>query len=160
MGRKRRTHLGALPDHKQRRRADALRALVLSFAEVGRRLGVTKQAAWHMIVIGLAAHTAGVHCSACQAIISTRHIQLRTVGEVLCRPCLVACPDAPFALRLRSHRLAAGLSRSEVQAAAGLAVGCLKNLEDRGAKPQARTRARLAKVLRAPDLERFGDERG
>jgi hypothetical protein len=95
-----------------------------------------------MIVIGLAAHTAGVHCSACQAIISTRHIQLRTVGEVLCRPCLAARPDAPFALRLRSHRLAAGLSRSEVQAAAGLAVGCLKNLEDRGAKPQALTRAR------------------
>jgi hypothetical protein len=122
------------------------------------RLGVTKQAAWHMIVIGLPAHTASVHCSACQAIVSTRHFQRRTVSEVLCRACLAARPDAPFALRLRSHRLAAGLSRSEVQAAAGLAVGRLKSLEERGAKPRARTRARLAKVLRAPDLGRFGDE--
>jgi hypothetical protein len=122
------------------------------------RLGVTKQAAWHMIVVGLPAHTADVHCSACQAIVSTRHFQPRTVCEVLCRPCLAALADAPFGLRLRSHRLAAGLSGSEVQAAAGLAVGRLKNLEDRGAKPQARTRAGLAKVLRAPDLERFGDE--
>jgi hypothetical protein len=40
-----------------------------------------------MIVIGLPAHTAGVHCSACQAIVSTRNFQRRTVGEVLCRAC-------------------------------------------------------------------------
>jgi hypothetical protein len=113
-----------------------------------------------MIVIGLPAHTIGVHCSACQAIVSTRHFQRRTVGEVLCRPCLAARPDAPFALRLRSHRLAAGMSRLELQAAAGLVVGRIKNLEERGAKPQARTRARLAKVLRAPHLERFGDKKG
>jgi hypothetical protein len=75
MGRKRRTHLGALPDHKQRRRADALRAQGLTFAEVGRRLGVSKQAAWHMVVKRLPGHTAGVHCSACQSIVSTRHFQ-------------------------------------------------------------------------------------
>jgi hypothetical protein len=156
--RKRRTHQGASPDHEQRRRADALRALVLSFAEVGRRLGVTNQAAWHMIVIGLPAHTAGVHCSACQAIVSTRHFQRRTVGEVLYRPCLARRPDAPFALRLRSYRLGAGMIRSQLEAAAGLPAGVVKYFDERGVKPHASTWAPLAKALRAPDLERLGRE--
>jgi hypothetical protein len=44
--------------------------------------------------------------------------------------------------------------------AAELGTGHAKDFEERGAKPQARTRARLAKVLRAPDLERFGDGDG
>jgi hypothetical protein len=35
----------------------------------------------------------------------------------------------------------------------------VKDFEERGAKPQQATRAKLAKVLRAPNLERFGDER-
>jgi hypothetical protein len=111
-----------------------------------------------MVVKGLPGHTAGVRCSACQAVVTTRHFQSRTVGEVLCRQCLATRPDAPFALRLRSHRLAAGMTRLELQAAAGLVAGRVKDFEDRGAKPQAATRAKLAKVLRAPDLERFGDE--
>jgi hypothetical protein len=89
---------------------------------------------------------------------TTRPFQPRTVGEVLCRECLAARPDAPFALRLRSRRIGAGLTRTQLQAATGLAPGAVKNLEERGAKPWAVARARLAKVLRAPDLERFGDE--
>jgi transcriptional regulator with XRE-family HTH domain len=76
---------------------------------------------------------------------------------VLCRACLAARHEAPFAVRLRSHRLAAGLSRQALQAAAGLVAGRVKDFEERGVKPWATTRARLAKVLRAPDLERFGE---
>jgi hypothetical protein len=50
------------------------------------------------------------------------------------------------------------MSRTELEAAAGLLNGRLKRFEERGVKPWASTRARLAKVLRAPDLERFGEE--
>jgi hypothetical protein len=57
-----------------------------------------------------AGHTEDLRCSACQAVVTTRHFQLRTVGEVLCRRCLAGRPDAPFALRLRSHRLATGMN--------------------------------------------------
>jgi hypothetical protein len=39
-----------------------------------------------------------------------------------------------------------------------VSVGRIKDLEEGTAKPHATTRARLAKVLRAKDLERFGDE--
>jgi hypothetical protein len=73
----------------------------------------------------------------------------------LCRHCLAARPDAPFALRPRSHRLAAGLTRKELQEAAGLATGRVRDFEEGGAKPHASTWARQARVLGAPDLERF-----
>jgi hypothetical protein len=48
--------------------------------------------------------------------------------------------------------------RSQLETAAGLPAGVVKYFEERGVKPHASTRAKLAKVLRAPDLERFGDE--
>jgi hypothetical protein len=47
----------------------------------------------------------------------------------------------------------------ETATPAGLAAGRVKGFEERGVKPYPATRARLAKVLRAPDLERFGEER-
>jgi hypothetical protein len=54
--------------------------------------------------------------------------------------------------------VAAGLTRKELEEAAALGTGRAKDFEERGAKPQAATRARLAKALGAPDLERFGDD--
>ena len=61
---------------------------------------------------------------------ATWHFQPRTVGEVLYRRCLPARPDAPFALRLRSHRFAAGMSRTEVPKAAALVPGRVKAFEE------------------------------
>jgi hypothetical protein len=52
------------------------------------------------------------------------------------------------------------MSRPELQATAGLVAGRMKDFEERGAKPHASTRARLANGLRAADLGRFGDEEG
>jgi hypothetical protein len=63
-----------------------------TFAEIGRRLGISKQAAWHPLGKAPAGHTAGVRCCACQRVVATRHFQLRTVGEVLCPSCLAAHP--------------------------------------------------------------------
>jgi hypothetical protein len=42
--------------------------------------------------------------------------------------------------------------------AAGLGTGRAKDFEERGVKPYPATRARLAKVLGAPSLERFDGE--
>jgi hypothetical protein len=110
---------------ERRERAAALRAQGLPFTEIGRRLGITKQAAWHLIMRPRPAGRGfGVRCSACRAVVTARHLQARTVGGVLCPRCLAARPDAGRA------------------------------------KPQRATRARLAEVLGAPDLGRFGDENG
>jgi hypothetical protein len=40
---------GRPPDVERRRFAAALRAQGLTFAEIGRRLGITRQAAWHLV---------------------------------------------------------------------------------------------------------------
>jgi hypothetical protein len=48
-------------------------------------------------------------------------------------------PDAPLALRLRSHRVAAGLTRKELEEAAGLGTGRAKDFEQGAAKPQEAT---------------------
>jgi hypothetical protein len=40
---------GRLPDLERRRVAAALRAQGLTFAEIGRRLGITHQGAWHLV---------------------------------------------------------------------------------------------------------------
>jgi hypothetical protein len=69
-------------------------------------------------------------------------------------------PEAPFALRLWSYRLAAGMIRSQLEAAAGLPAGVVKYFEERGVNPHARTRWRLAKMLGAPDLEGFDTSEG
>jgi hypothetical protein len=50
------------------------------------------------------------------------------------------------------------MSRGQLQRVAGLVPGRVKAFEERGVKPYPATRARLAKVLRVPDLERFGEE--
>jgi transcriptional regulator with XRE-family HTH domain len=55
----------------------------------------------------------------------------------------------------RSYCLAAGLNRKDVEQDAGLSLERLKEFEDKATKPQLGTRARLAKVLGAPELERF-----
>jgi hypothetical protein len=119
MGSKRHPQPGKSRRQERRDLAAALRVQGLPFTEIGRRLGISKQAAWHMVMKGLPGHTAAVRCSACQTVVSTRPFQLRTVGEVLCPRCLAARPDTPFALRLRSHRIAAGMTRPELQAPRG-----------------------------------------
>jgi transcriptional regulator with XRE-family HTH domain len=159
MGSKGRPRPSKPPRQQRRDRAAALRGQGLPFSQIGRRLGISKQAAWRMVMRPAGVGTgSGVRCSACRVVVTTRHIQQRTVGDVLCRGCLAARSDAPFALRLRSHRVAAELTRKELTEAAGLGTGRAKDFEQGGAKPQRATRARLAKALRAPDLERFGDE--
>jgi hypothetical protein len=88
MGSERHRRPGTSPRQKQRDRAAAIRAEGLSFAEIGRRLGITKQAAWHLLTRGPAAHTEGVCCTACRAVVTERYFQRRPVGVVLCRHCL------------------------------------------------------------------------
>jgi hypothetical protein len=109
---------------KQRERAAALRAQGLPFTKIGRRLGISKQAAWRLLT---RYPVLGVHCSACHAVVTTRDFPIRTLGPALCGGCLAARPDTPFSLRLRSHRFAAGMSRSELEAAASLRAGAIKN---------------------------------
>jgi hypothetical protein len=81
------------------------------------------------------------------------------VARVRYRVLWKPAPNVRVFFRLfQAATTAAGMSRPELQAAAGLVPGRVKGFEERGAKPHATTRDMPARVLRAPDLEWFGDE--
>jgi hypothetical protein len=145
MGRKRNPHLGSLPDRQQRDQVAAVRAQGLSFAAIGAHLGIRKQAAWYLCRQEPARHPFGVRCATCAAVVADRYFQERTVGEVLCRACLAAGPAASFALRLRSLRVAAGLTQRALEQAGGLSLGRLKEFED---ERPSRTNARGPRWLK------------
>src|SRR5262245_30723877 len=97
------------PDHRRRARAARLRAQGLTFAEIGRRMGVTHQAA-RSLVNG---HRTGRHdgrppvlCRECQTELNPAASMKRDHLTALCPDC---ASDASFAERLMAHRLAAGL---------------------------------------------------
>jgi hypothetical protein len=54
---------------ERRQRAAALRSQGLPFTEIGRRLGISKQAA-HRLIERHAASGPGVRCSGCQAVVT------------------------------------------------------------------------------------------
>jgi transcriptional regulator with XRE-family HTH domain len=138
---------GRPPDVGRRRQAAELRARGLSLAEVGRRLGISKQAA-HQLLRGAGAPGPGpVRCAACGAAVGRPALRTRRTPPALCPACLAKRPGAPFGLRLLAHRLAAGLSRSELEERAGVARKLIARYEGGGVRPRAETLARLAGVL-------------
>jgi hypothetical protein len=144
---------------ERRAQAVALRSKGLSLREIGQRLGgLSRQGVAYLLTTHPSAHTKGVRCSACAACITARCFRRRTLGDALCRSCLASHPGASYALRLRSLRLAAGWSRTELAVAAAVTEARIKAYEEGTAKPHERTRSLLAKALGAPDLEQFGEE--
>ena len=123
-----------------------LRARGLSCAEVGRRLGVTKQAV-QLALRKLAEPPRSVPCARCGRPIVSAGVLTADVGNALCLPCLAQTPGATFAQRLRALRLAAGLTRVELERRAGLKRGTAGRYENRGHTPGAEALARLARVL-------------
>jgi transcriptional regulator with XRE-family HTH domain len=139
---------GRKPDLERRRQVLQLRDEGLSLAEIARQFGVTKQAVWSLLH-NRAQRTAGraVPCSACGAMIVSPGALRRDAAGALCLDCLRARPAAPFALRLKALRLAAGLSRTELAGLCGVAAGSLRAYEDGRRKPHRRNANRVARVL-------------
>jgi transcriptional regulator with XRE-family HTH domain len=144
---------------ERRAHAAALRSQGLSLREIGQRLGgLSRQGIAYLLSTDPGGHVQGVRCSTCAASITNRCFRRRTVGDALCRSCLASHPGAPFSLRLRSWRLAAGWSRRELAIAAAVTETRIKAYEDGTAMPHQRTRRQLAETLGAPDLERFAED--
>jgi hypothetical protein len=67
--------------HRLRKRAAALRGRGLSFAAIGRRLGVSKEAAWHQLTKAPAGYTEGARCAACLAFVTKLRGSDKTPGS-------------------------------------------------------------------------------
>jgi transcriptional regulator with XRE-family HTH domain len=140
---------GSKPNQEYRQRIAELRRRGLSLSEIGRQLGVSRQSVHQTLrrIAQAPAATVRVTCVACGCeILSTNSIR-EYGGKVHCLPCLQQRPDLPFGPRLQAHRLAAGLTRSDLGRLSGIDSSHIAYLENRCLKPRLRTLARLVQVL-------------
>jgi hypothetical protein len=141
---------GRKADSARRRQAERLRARGLAFAEIGRRLGVTGQAVRYMLDLMPPRPRpvrADLRCTACRRAIPGSGATGRTAGAVYCTACLGQMPEAAFAQRLRSLRVARGLTRAALARLCGLDPPHLSLYERGRLRPRPATTARLARVL-------------
>jgi DNA-binding transcriptional regulator YiaG len=140
---------GAGRDPGRRRQILELRAARLSTAEIARRLGMTPQLVHHHLKkAGAVTPRQGlVRCRACGGRVAAGRHGILHNRPTLCLPCLAECPAAPFADRLRSHRLGAGLTQAELARRSGVAERKIAGYERGEARPAATNLARLAGVL-------------
>jgi transcriptional regulator with XRE-family HTH domain len=115
-----------------------LRAAGLMPAEIGRRLGVSRQRVGQILRALDRARSRSLACRACGASAAAAGAAPTDVAGVLCLGCLWRRPDAPFAHRLRSCRAAAGLSREELARRTGLSAALIKGYEAGRRQPQWR----------------------
>jgi transcriptional regulator with XRE-family HTH domain len=139
---------GPRPNSERRGRILALRADGLTIVEIARRLGVTHQAVQQQLrAAGTTPRRGVVRCRACGAPLAAGHHLLERNRPPLCLRCLAKRPGAPFAERLKAHRLAAGLTQAELAARARLAEHTICAYERGAKRPKAETLARLGGVL-------------
>jgi transcriptional regulator with XRE-family HTH domain len=141
---------GRRTDPARRRKAEALRARGWTLAEIGRRLGVSRQHVWCML--HHAPHWGrrpNLRCGRCRREIHRSAAAGRTTGTVFCTRCLYRLPHATFAHRLQALRVARGLTRMALGRLAGVPRSLLVRYERGQSLPRPENLARLARVLGA-----------
>src|SRR5262249_45583717 len=105
---------GRKPDERRRGEMARLRKGGLTHAEIGRRPGRTRQCVRRTLLSAGKASARPVVCRACGAVVVRPLPGNQPAPAALCPACLVRHPAAPFADRLRTFRLARGLTRAEL----------------------------------------------
>ncbi len=141
---------GRKPDQERRRCVAELRRAGLTLQEIGRRLGITHQAVHYLLRARSRARPLEIRCAGCGAALDPAGALPRDAGSALCLACLAVTPGVPFGRRLKAYRLAAGLTRHDLECRAGLSVGKVSRYEDGGRVPSPPTLARLARALGVP----------
>jgi transcriptional regulator with XRE-family HTH domain len=120
---------GRRRDAARWRKAVELRARGLALSEIGRRLGISHEGARQIIRrSGPEAALPAMRCAACGATVASL-AAARDAGRAFCRACLSARPDVPLPDRLRSLRLAAGLSQRALSRQADASVHVIGGIE-------------------------------
>jgi DNA-binding XRE family transcriptional regulator len=141
---------GRWPDLGHRQRVADLWGQGLSLAEIGRRLGVTRQAI-HDALKRMGHGTVGlVACRGCGQPIASAGARRLDAGQALCLACLAHTPAATLGQRLRAFRLAAGLRRGQLARRAGVHTTGVKLYEEDQVHPRQGSLARLAQALAVP----------
>jgi transcriptional regulator with XRE-family HTH domain len=129
-----------------------LRAEGLTFVQIARVFGVTKQRVGK-VLRDITATTTAARCCACRAVVADGLSQVPNRTPMLCLGCLARAPGVAFGERLRTHRLTAGLTQEQLARKAAVTAMTI-SLYERGARrPTSGTLGRLAEVLGAGLLD-------
>jgi transcriptional regulator with XRE-family HTH domain len=121
---------GRKPDYARRAKMILLRAEGHTFAEIGRRLGVTRQSVQLTLkAAGKAALTPPIQCRQCARRIGERPYRGLAPQRVLCLRCVAAGHAEHFGDRLRAFRVAAGLSQAALGKLIGVTGSCVGGFE-------------------------------
>ena len=85
----------------------------------------------------------------------TGHHTIEHNRRPLCLGCLAKHPDAPFGVRLKACRLAAGLTAEQLAARSGVPAHAIRSVERGACWPRWGRVARLIRAL-GPDLVTLG----
>jgi DNA-binding XRE family transcriptional regulator len=96
-----------------------------------------------------------VRCSGCSAAITAGHHAVGLNRLALCLACPAERPDAPFGVRLKACRLAAGLTADQLAALTGVSAHAIRAVERGACWPRWERVARLIRALGA-DLVTLG----
>jgi transcriptional regulator with XRE-family HTH domain len=139
---------GSKPNVARRKTIATLRARGLSLAEIGRRLGISKQCVHETLgMMTRPPAERSVTCAGCGAVIPSPGALPCDAGGAMCLACLACRPGAPFGVRLKSLRLAAGLTRAELARRAGVGPALLGRYEEGRHLPRSRQSAGLSLAL-------------
>ena len=102
-------------NHERRKEAARLRGEGLTLAEIGERLGISRQGVHRWLkAMGSLGRKGFIRCRQCAAAICPMRQGIWTTNPALCLACLAKVPAASFGERLRAFRLYRGLTVREL----------------------------------------------
>ena len=137
---------GRPPNQVRLRKMAQLRSKGLTFEEIGRRHGVTKQRVGQLLH-SIGATDFALCCCDCGAEILSRRSRAGRNIHSLCPVCLAKSPGHCVGERLKTHRLIAGLTQREVAAETGITPQAVALFEKGKCRPTPETLAQLVAVL-------------
>ncbi|HKI34044.1 MAG TPA: helix-turn-helix domain-containing protein [Gemmataceae bacterium] len=147
---------GRKPNPKRRAEIAGLHARGLTLAEIGRRLGMSRQGVYEALaLLRQPMPKRSVPCVGCRAPIASPGALPSDGDHALCLPCLASRPDAPFGTRLKAFRLAAGLMKAELADRVGVSAMTIHHYETGAREPRWRHLAPLVRAL-GPGLVTLG----
>ncbi len=147
---------GRKPNLRRRARIAQLHSRGLSLTEIGRRLGVTKQAVHEALTqLNRPLPQRSVLCASCAVAIVSDGALASDLGKALCLSCLAAKPRAALSARLKAFRLAAGLTKTELARRLGVSTMTVHHYETGSREPRWRHLKPLIATL-GPGLVTLG----
>jgi transcriptional regulator with XRE-family HTH domain len=122
-----------------------LRALGLTYQQIGKRLGISHQSVQQALQRSGNARLVPICCRQCRAVITRMRTVADNNGPVYCLDCLP--DDATFGQRLKAERLTKGISLMALCEQTGITWTLLSKYERDVVEPKYRTLAKLVRVL-------------